>query len=289
MAGTESFYHLSKNYFEKPLSYGENSLIQIGRLYCKPDAEIELHIHGNYFELTIVTEGNRIITTNGIPVRVTKGDIYLSLPCESHKIKSGSEEPLKYDFIAFLPDNNSIRTEFEQIIENYYSANSRVFHSERIRNLVSNAVAELESDKIYKDELLECFFKELVIYIVRSFKKITPEKHSENVTAAEALCYKLMNYIDTHIYSIKTLNDLCEITDYSYGYLSNVFKNTTNDTLLNYYQKRKLETARLLVVENRLKVNEIAEMLNYSSGYALSKAFTKYFGVSPRNYRNQNN
>lgn len=286
MAGIESFYHLSKNYFDKPLVYGETNLIQIGRLYCKPNAEVELHTHGNFFELTIVTEGKGVITTNDVPVKVNKGDIYLSLPCESHKIVSESTEPLKYDFIAFWPNNGSVRAEYERIIEKYYLPNNRVFHSERIRNLVSSIVTELEGNKDFSTCLLDCYFKELVIYIVRSFKKITPEKHSENVTVSEALCYKIMNYIDTHIYSIKNLSELSIITDYSYGYLSNIFKRTTNDTLLNYYQKRRLETARLLILENRLKINEIAEMLNYSSAYALSKAFSKYYGISPRNYRN---
>lgn len=283
----ENFYHLSKDYFEEPLFYGGTSLIQIGRLYCKPNAVVALHTHGNYFELTIVTEGKGEITTNGVPMVVEKGDIYLSLPCESHEIKSDGEEPLKYDFIAFVSTQTAICEEFEYITENYYSATNRVFHSERIRKIVSSAIAELEGNKPFGDELLNCILKELVIYVIRSFKKIPPEKHSENVTAAEVLCYKVMNYIDTHIYTIKNLSELSAITDYSYGHLSNVFKKTTNDTLLNYFYKRKLETARLLILENRLKISEIAEMLNYSSGYALSKAFTKHYGISPRNYRNE--
>ena len=33
-----------------------------------------------------------------------------------------------------------------------------------------------------------------------------------------------MNYIDTHIYTMKNLDELSEITDYSYGYLSVLFE-----------------------------------------------------------------
>ena len=76
------------------------------------------------------------------------------------------------------------------------------------------------------------------------------------------------------------------MTDYSYGYLSAIFKKTTNNTISDYYHNRKLETARMLLLEDGLKIIEISEMLNYSSVYALSKSFTKHFGVSPRNYRN---
>ncbi len=285
MAKVESLYHLNKSYFHEPLLFGGVSLFQIGRLYCKSGAIVPLHIHGDYFELTIITDGKGVITTNGEPVEVEKGDIYLSLPCESHQIKSDVSSPLKYDFFAFLCVENEKREEFDHIAENYYSANSRVFHSERIRNLISGAIAEIDANKLFWEELLDCVFKETVIHIIRSFTKIKPEKYNQNVTAAEVLCYKLMNYIDTHIYSLKTLKELEEFTDYSYGYLSSLFKKTTGNSLNGYYREKRLEAARILITENRFKATEISEMLGYSSVYAFSKAFTSRYGVSPREYR----
>ena len=94
-----------------------------------------------------------------------------------------------------------------------------------------------------------------------------------------------MNYIDTHIYSIKKLEDLAKITDYSYGYLSALYKKTTSNTLSDYYHEKKMDAARLLILENKYKIIEIAEMLNYTSVYSFSKAFTKRYGISPRNYK----
>ena len=83
----------------------------------------------------------------------------------------------------------------------------------------------------------------------------------------------------------KNLEELAGGMGYSYGYLSTVFKKVTSNTLLDYYQNKKFEMARLLVLEKKLKVREIAEMLNYSSVYAFSKAFKKHFGTSPGNYK----
>ncbi len=285
MAQVESFYHLKKSYFENPLKYGGISIFQIGRLYCKAGAIIPLHIHGDYFELTIITDGKGVITTNGVPVEVNKGDIYLSLPCESHEIVSDYQNPLKYDFFAFLCAEDEKREEFDRITENYYSPNSRVFHNEKIKGIVSGAIAELDTNKLYSNELLDCVFKEIVIHIIRSLTKIKPEKYSQDITAAEVLCYKLMNYIDTHIYSLKTLKELEDFTGYSYGYLSSLFKKTTGNSLNVYYREKRLEAARILITENRFKSIEISEMLGYSSVYAFSKAFTNRFLVSPREYR----
>ena len=90
-----------------------------------------------------------------------------------------------------------------------------------------------------------------------------------------------MNYIDTHIYSLCNLCELTEKFKYNYSYLSSLFKKTTNKTLAEYFRNRKLETAKALVIEKNKKIGEIAEMLNYSSTFAFSKAFKEKYGVSP--------
>lgn len=281
-------YHLNKSYFQNPLDFEGIHVSQIGRLYCNSTTVIDTHLHTDLFELTIVTDGKGVITTNGMSVNVTRGDIYLSLPHDSHKIESDSKEPLKFDFFAFNCDIDSIHNKLEEISDKYHLSNMRIFKNDQIRHLIGSAIAELNDEKEHSKELLASIFKQVIIYTIRGFSSIEAVQHSTKVVSSEILCYTIMNYIDTHIYTLKNLAELSKVTDYSYGYLSAIFKKTTNDSISNYYHKRKLETARLLLLENRLKVTEIAEMLNYSSSYAFSKAFTKHFGISPRNYRINN-
>ena len=279
-------YHLDRSYIQNPLEFGEVYVYQIGRLFCSSETVVDTHIHRDLFELTVVTEGRGIITTNGVPVPVERGDIYLSLPCDAHKIASDAEKPLKYDFFAFNCRKDCFRQALEHIAQNYYSANTRIFHDERVRSLVSNAIAEMNQEYVYAEEVLAAIFQQIVVYVIRGFQEVVPERYCDTVTHAEALCYRLMNYIDTHIYSLKRLEELGDIMDYSYGYLSALFKKTTSNTLSHYYQEKKLDAARLLILEKKFKVTEIAEMLNYTSVYAFSKAFSRRYGVSPRNYKN---
>ncbi len=84
---------------------------------------------------------------------------------------------------------------------------------------------------------------------------------------------------------MKNLEELATVTDYSYGYLSALFRETTRGTLQNYFKDKKLDAARLLLIEGKMTVTEISELLNYSSVYAFSKAFKEQFGVSPKNYK----
>ena len=279
-------FHLNKSFSKKPLDFEGICVFQIGRLYCNAETVIDTHWHTDLFELTIVTEGEGTVTTNGVPVNVKKGDIYLSLPSDAHKIESDSKELLKFDFFAFTCNVESFHNELEKISKNHHLSNKRIFKNDQIFRLIGNAIAELNDIKEYSNELLASIFRQIIIYTIRGFSDIEPSTYPSAVSESEILCYKIMNYIDTHIYSIKNLTELSKMTDYSYGYLSAIFKKTTNNTISDYYHNRKLETARMLLLEDGLKIIEISEMLNYSSVYALSKSFTKHFGVSPRNYRN---
>ncbi len=284
---SETDYHLSRNFFQNPLRFDGINVSQIGRMFCNRDTIVDTHVHRDLFELTAVTDGRGEIVTNGVAVPVEKGDIYLSLPCDSHKIVSDSVKPLKFDFFAFTCDKEQLKEELEYIEQNYYSSSTRIFRDERARSLIGNAIAELGQENPYSDELLGAVFHQIIIYLIRGFKNVIPERHFGTVSHAEVLCYKLMNYIDTHIYSLVKLEELSEVTDYSYGYLSAVFKKTTSNTLSNYYQEKRLDTARMLLLERQFKIVEIAEMLNYASVYSFSKAFAGRFGVSPRNYRKE--
>lgn len=282
-----SNYHFKLEYLTKPLEYNSILLYQIGRLYCTETTLIDTHFHLNWFELTIVTDGSGTVTTNGVASPIRRGDIYLSFPYESHKIETNSDEPLKYDFFAFHSNREHVRSELSRIVENYCSPDKRLFQDSRIRTLIGNAIAEFGAEQAGKEEVLNAIFQQTLIYLIRNFQTATQGKEYDTVTQPEAFCYRVMHYIDSHIDSIKNLEELADVTGYSYGYLSTLFKKTTSSTLAQYYYGKKAEIARLLILEKRLKISEIAELLNYTSVYAFSKAFRNWYGCSPRNYVRQ--
>lgn len=83
------------------------------------------------------------------------------------------------------------------------------------------------------------------------------------------------------------LTEVADSFGYNYDYLANLFRKTTNQKLSNYFIDRKLEMARLLLLENKKKITEIADITNYANVFAFSKAFKHKYGVSPLKYKQQ--
>ena len=273
-------YHFVKDYQDSELNLNDISLIQLGRRYCSHEEVIPTHTHKDFYELTIVTSGEGTVISNGKSFPVKAGDVHLSIPYDIHQIIASSNSELEYDFFAFRVLNEELYSELKKISNAPTIINARTFVDNKITELISNAISELSTEKPYGNKLLENIFSQIVIYLIRDFNKPTLEK--VKYTQSEILCYQIMNYIDTHIYSIINLEDIAPKFNYNYRYLSTIFKKTTDKTIFDYFQSRKLQTAKALISENKYKLSEISTMLNYSSPFAFSKAFKKKFGFAPK-------
>ena len=274
-------YKIEK-YLTNPTSYHGIKVFQAGRYYCNKGRVIKEHLHTDFFELTIVTDGEGIIKTNNIPVSVKGGDIYLSLPLDKHEIISSSETPLKYDHIAFYIENAELYKEMEYVITNFHSATERIINDNRIIRLTSLILAEYTNKSDYHDEIIANLLNTIIIYVIRIFKNKETYNEFESVTNKEILCTQIMNYIDVNIFDITSLTVISDVFKYNYSYLSSTFKSITKISLRDYFLNRKLEVAKTLVDEDKLKIYQIAEKLNYSTPNAFTKVFKQKYGYSPK-------
>ncbi len=277
-------YHLDINRIGNTQDFGGISLVQAGRMNCGEETVIPRHAHIDWFELTLVKAGEGEIATGDKKSKVAEGDIYLSFPCDMHEIISDRKKPLQFDFFSFKTEISPFRDELEAIMQNYSSYDARIFKSERASAMVESIIAELsEEDSVLKTEAVSSLLRLIVIEIIRCFKG--ENKKTRQRESSETFCNQIMNYINTHIYTIKNLSELAFVFDYNYSYISAFFKEHTGETLASYYKRRKIEIAKQLIREGNLSESRIAELLNYSTLYAFIKAFKSYTGVSPGKFR----
>ena len=277
---TQFLYHVNHCYIDEPLDFGEISLVQLGRMFFTPKARVDTHTHLEWFELTVATHGEGEVEVNGVKIPVCAGDIVLSLPCDTHAIYSSETEPLRFDFFSFYCTNEEIRRSLDGIGAAVYAPEARVCRGDRIPYLISCAIDEMNKARPDMKQMLSAIFKQILLYILRAYGTASEESGRES--DASKLCYKIMQYLDTHIYTLKNLYELTDITNYNYSYLSAVFKNTTGISISEYFRNKKLLVAKKLLTEEELSPSEVAGLLQYSGVFAFSKAYKKHYGISPR-------
>lgn len=280
----EPNFHINISKEFSNLKFNNFSPIQIGRMFCSTDTVIEKHLHRNYYELTIVKEGEGIIYANNKEISVKTGDIFLSYPFEVHKIVSSNQNLLKFDFVSFSLIKEDYEKGFNNITENFSELN-RVFHNNALTYMLGQAINEF-TKKDVNNEILDNLINLIIIYTLQAFTIGKFEDNRLDATSKEdILCYKIMNYIDTHFFEIKSLNEISNYFNYNYSYLTNLFKKNTGMTIIDYYNNKRFEIARLLINEGKLNLSEISLKLNYSSLYTFSRAYKQKYGVAPTKHK----
>lgn len=71
------------------------------------------------------------------------------------------------------------------------------------------------------------------------------------------------------------------------SYLSRVFKQETEENLIEYITRKRIEKSMQLVDETSLKAYEIAERVGIKDAHYFSICFKKYVGVTVKEYKNR--
>ena len=276
-------YHFIVNRINNPLPFDTIDLLQLGIAHCARNATVREHSHTDFYELSLITSGTGTIGSNGVKSKVEKDDIYLSLPFDKHSLNANPDSLFNYYFFAFKIKDPELDKQMKKLSSLIKDEHKRIFRNDILKQLVAEAVSEIDSFNFYKKVYLSNLFTQIIIQILRSIVKIDNKKRFP--TTKNELCYQIMSYITTHIYSINNLSDISDALNYDYTYLSKTFVATTSQTISDYYREQRLETACMLIRENNMNFTQIAEKLHYSSIYAFSKAFKQQYNVSPNQYK----
>ncbi|UUZ79021.1 response regulator [Paenibacillus sp. P26] len=95
----------------------------------------------------------------------------------------------------------------------------------------------------------------------------------------------IKNYVQ-ECYRDAALEDAAELVHMSPYYISKYFKQKTGENFSDYVISVKMQKAAQFLKEIDYKTYEISEMIGYSNPKNFTRTFKKYFGKSPREFRN---
>lgn len=113
---------------------------------------------------------------------------------------------------------------------------------------------------------------------------LTPAKGSGEKAIDIAL-----QYVKEHYYEDLTLEKIASVVFLNPVYFSQLFKQKTGQGYKEYVTSLRLEQAKLLLVNSKLKVAEIAERIGYQDMRHFTQLFRKRFLLTPTEYRQQLN
>lgn len=100
---------------------------------------------------------------------------------------------------------------------------------------------------------------------------------------------KAQEYIEKNIHEKITLDELAEITSLGRRSFERRFKQATNNSVLAYIHRVKIEAAKRSFESSRKNINEVMFDVGYTDTKAFRTIFKKITGLTPVEYRNKYN
>lgn len=128
---------------------------------------------------------------------------------------------------------------------------------------------------------LACLVKELSRTAVR-FIALYKQSMGKNFVE-QAKSYLEQNFANPEL----SLNEVAQHVFVSASYLSHLFKQVTGNTVTEYLNRIRIQTAQKLLKQTTQKIYEIAEQVGFSDSHYFSIVFKKSTGISALEYRDK--
>ena len=99
---------------------------------------------------------------------------------------------------------------------------------------------------------------------------------------------RVFQFIDENLESKLSLSEVSKEAFFSPYHFHRIFKLLTRETLNEYINRRRIEKSVLDIIHKELSISEISHTYGFSDNSSYTKAFKKYYGVSPTEFKIQN-
>lgn len=152
--------------------------------------------------------------------------------------------------------------------------------------LAIETLARLVVDEVSKPSKHPLYGENLVGSIVTGLLDIPQKGHEQtNGRLTQAQMNKLIARLDRLTDCRLTVAEMAETVGLSESWFSNVFKQTTGKTPLQWQLGKRIDHAKTLLLESHLAVADIAAQLGFSDQAHLTKVFRQIAGSTPAAWR----
>lgn len=221
-----------------------------------------------------VISGKGYIECEGQTYSVRAGDFYYLDHRHSHKYWADPEDPYSKIWI-----NARGRLPAAILAAYYFTDPVIIEHVDVYDTFVRIGEALSRLDDRNHDDV----FDEVAVLLTSIVVRIGTFRQKRRVSSG--LAFQIKRMIDEAPDFNITLGEIEKKFFLSKSYIIHLFSDEFNITPKQYILQKKIDTAKVLLRDNRCELCEIAEILHFSSVQHFSATFKRYTGITPDAYR----
>ncbi len=241
-------------------------VIEIGWEQTKPNHTWSPNGRPRYL-IHLIKKGKISVTrANGKVMHLTKGDAFINAPDEESIMKSDSNDPCEYYWIAFNGMHaKTILKKSTQSLYPRYKESGILAISELLDNSTSDTIGTLLA----------------LFNVLNSIKDENTEDENDFVK-------KAVLYIESNYHKPFDVSEYAKSIGVSRSYFTTVFTERTGMSPYSLLIKERIENAKKHLDKGDLTITQIATKVGFASIDRFSSIFKRKTGISPKRYRELN-
>ncbi|MGM0125305.1 hypothetical protein IGI37_002703 [Enterococcus sp. AZ194] len=231
--------------------------------------------HSQIYSIEYVLAGTGEIQIDGKAYSPEAGDTYILPKNHHHHYWSNKQEPLHKIWI------NVSGTLCDHLFEVYHLQQQYLLKSitskENLESLIKICQDYRLTPKMRSEKTSRLFYQ----LIADIHQQVRPE---ENNPIPEPI-QKAKSILDNHLHTTLSISELAAQVNLSASQLTRLFKATFQQTPYDYFLTKKMEMARILLIETRLSIQEISDRLSFSDEHYFSTLFKQKMKQTPSSLR----
>lgn len=254
----------------------------------------------NFWEFICVDKGEVGVTAGNTFTILKKGEVAFHQPGEFHNVNATGEIAPNLVVISFECHDEALDFFKKRILK----------IDDFERNLLANIIIEARNcfdcrlDDPYlqnmpqkqslifgAEQMILNYLEHFLIHIIRRYsnpdslpQKMKAPSKSAKLKIDTAIFNNITDYLETHITSHLTIEQICRDNLISRSQLQKIFKEHCGLGIIEYFSRLKINTAKELIRTKHMNFTQISEYLGYTSIHYFSRQFKKITGMTPSEY-----
>lgn len=228
-----------------------------------------------------ISKGYGTFKINDEVYNLKQGDIFILLKGMNVEYIASMDEPWEYYWIGFSGSKANECLNRTAIIESYAASCKE---DSKIPHIILNMceISKTYNPSCSDDILLLKELYSLLYALIEEFPKPFEYKDKE----LHAYIQEAINFINSNYMNSITVNEIANHVNLSRSYLYKMFIKNLKISPQKYLINLRMYKATLLLKNTKIPIGEVASKVGYSDSLLFSKTFSRYFSMSPLNYRN---
>lgn len=230
-------------------------------------------------EIIHIIEGDGSISVNGQVLQVYKGDIVMINSNHLHALTAG--DVIMFYRYLIIDRSFCLANDFDS---NKITFEIKIEDDRALKILESlHDAYESPTDTPYRTLTIRSLVSQLLLILCKHHSH--PSEQNDRYDRGVLYTKQAIDYIRAACDKDISLEDVASFVGISKYYLSREFHRYTGYPFVAYVNRTRCKKAQQMLADNQLEIQEIGKRCGFESASYFARAFRRYIGTSPAEYR----